>query len=350
MGINHGQRDVAVAYKDAEVDKGRSGARGLIRDVGQSVCDPRNAALGGGPQRFDRNEADNQAVLNDVERLRFAGSKPAEDLVRYVSESGDQGLRAHDILRRQDPRAVNVRDKVRYIVVGGRRQDLRSGTYLDDRALAHDHNALPDAHRFIEIVGDKYDRSAELSIQRNEQILHFAPSDRIERRERLVHEHNLGIGGEGTGESHSLLHAPGKLCRVGVLPATQAHLLQRPVRAFTLLLCASSPHMQPVGDVFTDRAVRENREVLEDHAEPLIADLPQLTPAECVNVSPIQFDRPSRRLNQAIQKPYDGRLAGARQPHDDEQFTAEDFEADPANRDRALSSRQDLVLVASLVQ
>ena len=41
----------------------------------------------------------------------------------------------------------------------------------------------------------------------------------IERRERLVHQQDVGVGGEGAGEADALLHAAGQLVRIFVGPA-----------------------------------------------------------------------------------------------------------------------------------
>ena len=43
-----------------------------------------------------------------------------------------------------------------------------------------------------------------------------AGGDGVEMAERLVHEQNIGLDGEGPGDSHPLLHATGELPRVFV--------------------------------------------------------------------------------------------------------------------------------------
>ena len=48
---------------------------------------------------------------------------------------------------------------------------------------------------------------------------------RVERREGLVHEQDLGVGAERAGEADALLHAAGQLRRVAVLVAGEADRL-----------------------------------------------------------------------------------------------------------------------------
>ena len=42
-------------------------------------------------------------------------------------------------------------------------------------------------------------------------VLQAGADQRVERRERLVHQQDLGVGGEGAGEADALLHAAGEL-------------------------------------------------------------------------------------------------------------------------------------------
>ena len=44
----------------------------------------------------------------------------------------------------------------------------------------------------------------------------------VERGERLVEQHDLGIGGQRAGERHALALAAGELVRVAVRPRAQA--------------------------------------------------------------------------------------------------------------------------------
>jgi hypothetical protein len=51
--------------------------------------------------------------------------------------------------------------------------------------------------------------------------------EHVESRKRLVHEEHFRFDGEGAGESHTLLHAAGKLFGIGVLEALQTDRCER---------------------------------------------------------------------------------------------------------------------------
>ena len=64
-------------------------------------------------------------------------------------------------------------------------------------------------------------------LQRQQLVLQLAPDQRIERRERLVHQQDVRIGGKGTRESDALLHAAGELAAYSARPTATG----RPVPA-----------------------------------------------------------------------------------------------------------------------
>ena len=55
---------------------------------------------------------------------------------------------------------------------------------------------------------------------------------RVERAERLVHQHDFGIIGEHPGDRHALLHAAGKLVRIDVGKILQADKLDELIYRF----------------------------------------------------------------------------------------------------------------------
>ena len=87
----------------------------------------------------------------------------------------------------------------------------------------------------------------------------------VERRERLVEQHDLGIGGEGARERDALALAAGQLVRVVAGAVGEADELE-----------ALGHALAPLGaeaDVAGHRQVREQRAVLEDHADPPVLGL-----------------------------------------------------------------------------
>ncbi len=116
----------------------------------------------------------------------------------------------------------------------------------------------------------------------------------------------------------ALLHAAGQLVGPGFLPAGQATQGERLVGAAYALGAGHALHFQTVGGVLAHAAVREEREVLEHHADLPGADLAQLAVAERGQVLAVEADMPGGRLEQAVQHAQQGGLAGSGQTHDDE--------------------------------
>ena len=63
-------------------------------------------------------------------------------------------------------------------------------------------------------MGDEHDRLADLLLQAQELVLQPGPVDRIDRPERLVHQHQRWIGRERAGDAHPLTLAAGQLARI----------------------------------------------------------------------------------------------------------------------------------------
>ena len=94
--------------------------------------------------------------------------------------------------------------------------------------------------------------------------------DRVERRARLVHQDDVGLGGDGAGDAEPLLLTAGEAVRrllelvLDLVPQRGAaqRLLDQVVHVVDLH--AGDP--RAVGDVVVDR-LRERVRLLEDHAD-----------------------------------------------------------------------------------
>ena len=84
-------------------------------------------------------------------------------------------------------------------------------------------NAVAQEYRLLDIVGDEYDGSYAPAPNVENFALHPLARRLIEADERLVHENEVGIGGEGPGNCDTLLHPAGDLVRVICLKAGQPH-------------------------------------------------------------------------------------------------------------------------------
>ena len=124
-------------------------------------------------------------------------------------------------------------DEVGDVVVGRGADDLLRPPGLDDLAVAHDHDVVAELERLGEVVGDEDHGLADLAMEPDDLVLHVAPDERVERAERLVEEHDLGVDGQGAGQPDALLHAARELVGIAVgmaLEPDEVDHLARPVR------------------------------------------------------------------------------------------------------------------------
>jgi hypothetical protein len=99
---------------------------------------------------------------------------------------------------------------------------------------------------------------------------------------------------------------------------------------------------QPVGDVVHHPAVRQQPEVLEHHADPVPAQLPELGGGHLPYVLATDGDLARRRLDEPREAADQCRLAAARQAHDDEDLARPDFERDVPDGGGASGLRPEL--------
>ena len=97
--------------------------------------------------------------------------------------------------------------------------------------------------------------------------LHLLAQLLVEGAERLVHQHELRLEHERAGDGDALLLAAGELDRTAVGERTQLHHLQRTIDACGDLGLRQPADGQRKGDVLRDCHVREQRVVLEHHAD-----------------------------------------------------------------------------------
>ena len=99
-------------------------------------------------------------------------------------------------------------------------------------------------------------------------VQHLADELRVERRGRLVEQHQLRLHRQRARDRDALLLAAGELRRVGVELVGQADAVEQLARALARLLARDPLHAdRRAGDVLQRGHVREQVEVLEDHAD-----------------------------------------------------------------------------------
>ena len=83
-------------------------------------------------------------------------------------------------------------------------------------ATVHDQHARAKTQRFVDIMGDKQDGDAGFPVDTGDLILQGSARDLIHRAERLIHQQQVGGGGERARNADALLLSAGKLIRIAL--------------------------------------------------------------------------------------------------------------------------------------
>jgi hypothetical protein len=177
-----------------------------------------------------------------------------------------------------------VLDEFGDIGVGRAQQDILRRAALDDAPALENGDPVADLERFVEVVTDENDRLLQVFLQQQELVLQLVADQRIERRERLVHEQDVGVGGEGAREAHALLHAAGQLMAELARPLRQADHRQLFGDDLVHLRLRRPTKLEPEGDVLLHRAPWQKRELLEHHGDAARAKHPEFVGAAMSDV------------------------------------------------------------------
>src|SRR4029453_13321540 len=172
-------------------------------------------------------------------------------------------------------------------------------------ALVHDEDPVRELERFVLVVGHQQAGDPELLMQVVEPSPELLAHPCIQRTERLVEQEDLGLGREGPRERNPLPLTTGELIRIAVPEPRELHELEEILHTSALLGLRLLADRQPERDVLRHRHVAEQREVLEDEADPPFLD-------GFEGVPPPPHPDPARRgFLQAGDHPEHGALAGA---------------------------------------
>ena len=181
-------------------------------------------------------------------------------------------------------------------------------------------------------MGDEHDGLVQHPLEAQELVLHLPADERVERRERLVEEPDLGLDRERAGDADALLLATRELVREARLAPLEADEIEHLHRPLVTLLTRLPLHLERKGDVFQHRQVGHQPEVLEHHAHLAAANVDELRLRRLEQVRAVEQHLAGGRLDEPRQAAHDRRFARARKPHDDEDLALADVEADVARR------------------
>jgi hypothetical protein len=149
---------------------------------------------------------------------RSAGRRESHELEQALAQRGERrvGVEAR-------PGALAARER-----------------HVDDRADApgprrHHRDAVAQEDRLLDAVRDEDDRERGARRDARELLLQRHARLRVDRGERLVHEHDVGVVRERARDRDALLHAAGQLVRVLVLDAVEVRERQEMPRGLVAL-------------------------------------------------------------------------------------------------------------------
>ena len=200
--------------------------------------------------------------------------------------------------------------------------DLLGRAGLDHAPVAQHGDRVGQRERLGLVVGDEQGAGAGGAQDRGDLTAQRLAQAGVERGERLVEQDHLGVGRERARERDPLALAAGELVRVGLRPAGEPDQIER--LADALAPCGAEAHVG--GHV----EVREQRALLEDHADPALLRLhPLAARGDRAAADP---DRPGVGALEARDHAQQRRLARAARPEQRHELAAADPQAGAVDR------------------
>ena len=161
---------------------------------------------------------------------------------------------------------------------------------------------------------------SQVLVQRLDFILHVFAQLLVERAQRLVHQHQLGVEHQRPGQRDALLLAARKLRRAAVLELAHLHHVERAGDPALALGLAHPAHLEREGEVLAHRHVREQGVALEHHADAA------LVWRDVVDVLAVQTDLAVGRGLEAGEHHQAGRLARPGRPEHRQELALADVQ------------------------
>ena len=121
-------------------------------------------------------------------------------------------------------------------------------------------------HGFGLVVGDVHHSEAKLVVQALDFILQLLAQLFVQRRQRLIHQHQLGLEHQGSRYRHPLLLAARHLGWPAALETTQTHLVQCLVDAVDGFTSFDAAHREGEGHILSHTHMWKQSVILKHHA------------------------------------------------------------------------------------
>src|SRR5215213_8081569 len=222
-------------------------------------------------------------------------------------------------------------DEVARAFAPGGLEELLRRALLDDVAVVDEDDPVAHLAREPHLVGHDGHRHA-VAREVAHDVQHLPDHLRVQRRGRLVEEHELGLHRQRPGDRHPLLLAAREVggVRIGLLGDADA--LEQLLPARPCIRLREPLHLgRREGHVLHDRLVREEVELLEDHPD-LRAQLRQRLTGAAHGPS-VEAHLALVDGLQAVDAAQHRRLARARRPGDHDDLPTTDRQIDPVQDD-----------------
>jgi len=145
--------------------------------------------------------------------------------------------------------------------------DVACAADLVDAPVEHDDDAVRHDHGLGLVVRDVERGDADPLLQRADEESHLVAQLGVEVGERLVEQQQPRLDHQRAREGHALLLAAGELARVALAQARELHHREHGIDPALHLRGGDLAHLQAEAEVLADVHVREERVVLEHHAD-----------------------------------------------------------------------------------
>ena len=177
-------------------------------------------------------------------------------------------------------------------------KELIAGKICENPAFANENDAICEIECLIEIVGHQQNGGLHAVQQIAQHVLHFCPSERIERAEGLVHEQDFRFGSQRTSQSDALPLPARELMGKALRKRhwLEADKLQQFVAASDSFVTVPSFRFKNDADVAFCIEMRKKTGLLND----VTHFSAQLNEAEIVDGSASYIDLAARRLDHPV--------------------------------------------------
>src|SRR6185503_11321792 len=134
-------------------------------------------------------------------------------------------------------------------------EDARRRSLFDDAAQVHHRDRVADVLHHRQVMADEQVSQTPLALQLQHQVEDLALDRHVQRRDRFVGDHELGLQGQRAGDADALPLATGEFVRVAIeqVGRESDRLQQHPYLFELLRPCSQLVYEKRLADDFADR-------------------------------------------------------------------------------------------------